>query len=136
MSSIEIHFQGDLITNHKIPLRILSLTLTHLQSAINRSYLDITKKNGVFKHAKMTSEDYENSIFIVGDAREGGYFLDFISKSPRANQIIQRISDSLEPAFEKSKATGLANLGNIELEVSIKKDQILKNIVKPRSFDT
>ncbi|CCK81566.1 hypothetical protein [Desulfobacula toluolica] len=135
MSSIEIHFQGDLVTNHKISLRVLSLTLTHIQSAINRSYLDITKKKGVFKHAKMTEKDFRNSVFIVGNAREGGYILDFLSELPLANQIIKRISDSLEPAFEKSKTAGFSNLDNIDLQVSIKKDQIIKNVVQPRSFD-
>jgi len=48
MSSIEIHFSGEMVTNHRIPLRALALTLDHIQKAVNRSYLDITRSHGYF----------------------------------------------------------------------------------------
>lgn len=134
MSIIEIHYDGDIVYDHKIPLRILALTMTHLQQAINRSYLDITNPNGVWKHARMSNTDYENSLFLVGDQRDGGFILDFLSSVPLANEIVKRISLAIKPAFQKAQAEGFSYTEDLIQQTEFRKVQLDKKIVKPIHF--
>lgn len=135
MSIIEIHYDGDIVYDHKVPLRILALTLTHLQQAINRSYLDVTKPKGVLKHARMSNIDYENSLFLVGDQREGGFILDFLSSVPLANEIIQRISSAIKPAFQKAQTDGFTYSEDLIKQTEFRKVQIEQNIIQPVNFN-
>ena len=134
MSAIEIHYSGELVVDHRVPLNVLATTLNHIQNTVSRSYLDITRTHGVFKHARMSAKDYENSIFLVGDPKEGGYILDFIAHTPLANKIVQRISSALSPAFEKAKKEGYQKIEDFGTEIDLQKGKILKELVKPRLF--
>jgi len=106
-----------------------------VDQAVNRSYLDITRSHGVFKHARMTSKDFESSIFLVGDAREGGYILDFLSNTSLASEITKRIADALNPAFEKAKEEGLTRMENLDSDIDVQKSKLVKNLILPKIFD-
>ncbi len=83
----------------------------------------------------MTSKDYENSVFLVGDARDGGYILDFLSNVPMAKDITKRISDALSPAFEKAKDDGISRMEDLGTEIDIQKGKVLQNVITPRLFN-
>ena len=134
MSIIEIHYDGDIIYDHKVPLRILASTLTHIQQAITQSYLDITKPNGVWKHARMSKSDYEQALFLVGDQREGGFILDFLSSVPLADDIVKRISSAIKPAFQKAQEQGFSNTEGLIQQAEFRKVQLAKDIIRPVNF--
>lgn len=98
---ISIHFDGPIAANHTVQLRTFSRTLDHIQTAIDRAYLDL-KHGGIGKNARMTSEDYEPTDFLVQQTREGGFISDIIGKSD-SKEIIERMNDAIAPAHEEAK---------------------------------
>lgn len=101
-SKITFHFDGPIVENHKISLRVLARTLVHLQSAVDRSYLDL-KHGKVWKHAKLKRHEYDEANFIVGVAREGGYLLDIFSGA--ASTIVSRISSAVGTVIDRVDAS-------------------------------
>ncbi|MEW6181523.1 MAG: hypothetical protein AB1522_16640, partial [Chloroflexota bacterium] len=67
--------------NHEIPVRTLGKCFLHIQNAFDRAYLDLKYKNGVFKYARMSTDDYiENELFVdVPD--NGGYIANLFSRT-------------------------------------------------------
>lgn len=98
MATVSFHYSGDLIVDHKITILALSKTLTCLQNAINRAYLD-NKYGGIWKHARISSNDYEAISFWVGSAKEGGYILDAIASTMTGKKILDRIASALQPVY-------------------------------------
>ena len=41
MSLVQIHFAGDIATNHQVSLRTLAKSLGHLQNSMDRAFLEI-----------------------------------------------------------------------------------------------
>lgn len=128
-SMIRIHYDGDIAENHQVPMRILGKCLSHIQNAIDRAYLDI-KHEGVWKHARMSSDDYVKTEYIVQPPKEGGYILDFFSSMKESKKITDRVSNAIDQAINqvRAQATSLSD------QVSLKKEQVLKRILKPISF--
>lgn len=128
-SMIRIHYDGDIAQNHQIPMRILGKCLTHIQSAIDRAYLDI-KHDGVWKYARMAPDDYIKTEYIIQSPKEGGYILDFFSSIKESKKIANRISSAIDQALEQVKT----QTTSIKDQVLLRKNQILQEIKKPISF--
>jgi hypothetical protein len=101
MSRIRIHFDGDMASEHTISMRTLGKSLSHLQSAIDRAYLDL-KYGAIWKYARLHSDDYQETQFITGISQEGGYILDFFADTQIAKNVVKRISTALRPAIDKA----------------------------------
>ncbi|MEH4117034.1 hypothetical protein POX51_25650, partial [Escherichia coli] len=67
---VELHFDGDIAPDHQVSLRTLSKSLGHLQSALDRAYLDIRHGN-LWKYAKMHHDYYKDVELLVQPPREG-----------------------------------------------------------------
>lgn len=105
--SVWFHFDGSIAENHRISLRTLGKTASHLQSAIDRAYLDV-KYDSVFKYQKLKTTEYEAVEFITLDAQEGGYILEAIAKKSNdtAKAIIKRFNSALVSAHDKDLTAG------------------------------
>lgn len=88
-ATINFHYDGPIVEEHQISLRVLGTTLVHLQSAIDRAYLD-DKYGNVWKYARLKRDDYLLADFIVGIPEEGGYRLDLLRD--QGDAIVKRIS--------------------------------------------
>jgi hypothetical protein len=132
-SSIIIHFSGGIAENHTISMRTLGRSLQHLQSAVDRAYID-HKHGNVWKYAKMSGADYEEALFETGVAEEGGYILDFLSKKPTGKIIVNRISSVLQPAIEKAMKGGLEEASGLAEQIETKKALISEQIVNPITY--
>lgn len=64
MAIVELHFDGDIAPDHQVSLRTLSKSLGHLQSALDRAYLDIRHGN-LWKYAKMHHDYYKDVELLV-----------------------------------------------------------------------
>jgi hypothetical protein len=100
-SMIRIHYDGDIAENHQVPMRILGKCLSHIQNAIDRAYLDI-KHEGVWKHARMSHDDYVKTEYIVQSPKEGGYILDFFSSMKESKKITDRVSNAIASSYKPS----------------------------------
>lgn len=128
-SKIRIHYEGDITENHQIPLSVLGLSLLHIQKALDRAYLDL-KYDGVWKYARMSKDDYNATKYLVQQAKEGGYILDFFSKQKESQKIADRVSKAITQVINQSDESKTA-LGT---QVEDRKKQVANNIIRPKQF--
>ncbi len=129
-STIKVHFDGDITEDHRIPMRILGKCLVHTQKAFDRAYLDLKYENGVYKYARMTTDDYIKTEFWAEAPQEGGYIAKFFSRDKDAPQTADRVSSAINQAMKETVDVKIP----INEQVNGRKRQILKNIVKPVVF--
>lgn len=111
MSAVfSIHFDGPIVIEHKVSLRVMAKTYEHMQRSIDRAYLD-TKYGSVWKHARLKQEDYEHTEFLAEYPREGGIILDGIKAGAEA--IIDRINNALTVPFERAVREGIEEHASI-----------------------
>jgi hypothetical protein len=133
MGYIQIHFDGDIATNHQVSMRTLGKTLTHLQRSLDRAYLE--QKNGsLWKNSRMKAEDYELLEILVEAPKEGGYILDFFT-GPLIKPVIDRVMKALDDAVEESKNLGEHEAVTIEQSIEQKQVQIALGLVTPASIE-
>lgn len=109
-SVFSIHFDGPIVTEHKVSVRVMAKTYEHMQRAIDRAYLD-GKYGGVWKHARLRREDYAQTEFLAEYPREGGIILDGIKA--RAEVIIDRINNAISEPFQKALQQGVEEHASI-----------------------
>lgn len=101
---ISVHFDGPITKNHSVQLRAFSKTLSHMQTAIDRAYLDV-KYGNIWKNARLRDEDYAPTEFMMDQTREGGFIADLLSSDAGSDEIVKRIQTAVEPAYERAKAS-------------------------------
>lgn len=129
VATVQLHFDGDIAAGHQIPIRVLGQSLLYMQKAIDRAYLDI-KYGGVWKNARMKSEDYEISEFIAKVPEKGGYVFDFFSNINKATEIVDRISS----AINEVKLQASVQILNIKGQAQGFKVSLMNNLTKPIKF--
>ena len=105
-----IHFDGPIVIEHKVSLRVMAKTYEHMQRAIDRAYLD-TKYGSVWKHARLKQDDYEKTEFLAEYPREGGIILDGIKAG--AGAIIDRINTAISAPFGRAMQQGVEEHASI-----------------------
>lgn len=134
MSGIQIHYDGDIAENHQVSLRTLGKTLTHLQSTLDRAYLEIHYGN-LYKYAKMHHSFYEAVELLVQEPKEGGYVLDFLTSNPVTKQVIDRVNEALNNVFNQMKSNGMQNATDIQKSVETKVAQTVSGKLVPKTYD-
>ncbi|MFZ6647964.1 hypothetical protein ACO0LO_19725 [Undibacterium sp. TJN25] len=99
---ISIHFDGPIAAKHAVQLRTFSKTLGHVQTAIDRAYLDI-KYGNVWKNARLKDEDYTHTDFLLQQTREGGFIADLLGDKD-SGDVVTRIYNAVLPAYEQAQA--------------------------------
>lgn len=133
INKISIHFEGDIAHNHQVSMRTLGKTLSHLQSAMDRAFLE-NKYGNIFKHARMSASDYEETEFLVQEPKEGGYIIDFLSNNETTKKILDRLSLALTPAFTAAKIQGQTTAQTFGQQLETRQSQIEHKIIKPKSY--
>jgi hypothetical protein len=134
MSRIRIHFIGEIAVGHTISMRSLGKSLSHLQSAIDRAYLDL-KYGAIWKHARLHSEDYQEIQFVTGISQEGGYILDFLADTSVGKKIVNRISTALSPAIDRAMEGGTQKIADFSEQIEMRKHQITHSILIPAEYE-
>lgn len=109
-SVFSIHFDGPIVTEHKVSVRVMAKTYEHMQRAIDRAYLD-AKYGSVWKHARLKQEDYSQTEFLAEYPREGGIILDGIKAGAEA--IIDRINNAISEPFQRALQQGVEEHASI-----------------------
>lgn len=101
--SVRFRFDGPITRYNRVSLRTLGKTIEHLQSAIDRAYLDV-KYGDVFKYQKLKEAEYEDVEFIAMAPEEGSYIQEAIAKISNVTTkgIIERMNGALTSAYEKT----------------------------------
>lgn len=133
MAQVQIHFDGDITSNHQVSMRTLGKTLTHLQNAMDRAFLE-KKFGALWKHAKMRSEYYKHVELLTQQPKEGGYIFPFLNADEAMLIIIDRVSSAINSAIEQSKNNGLKKSSTIQNAIAQRRIQIEKGIIEPKDF--
>lgn len=128
---IEFHFDGPIVEDHQITVRVLGQTLIHLQGAIDRAYLDI-KYGTIWKYARLQKADYPETEFTVGNPREGGYMLDLWREN--GAPIVKRISSALTSVQEVPWKEGQEEAQHLASQVETRLEQLNRGIFKGRTI--
>ena len=99
MATFSVHFDGPIAIGHKVTIRVLARTYEHMQRAIDRAYL-IETYGEVWKHARLTDEQYRETDFIAEYPREGGIILDAVRQG--AGAVLDRVAAAIRPVFERA----------------------------------
>lgn len=133
MATVELHFDGQIAENHQVSLRTLSKSLGHLQSALDRAYLDVRHGN-LWKYAKMHHEYYKDVELLVQPPREGGYIIDFISNRDITKKVVQRVSAAINNAMTEAAQGGILNAESISNDLESKRAQLAAQNLNPRDY--
>jgi hypothetical protein len=132
---LDFHYDGEIVsTDHKVDVRTLGKTLTHLQRSIDRAYLDI-KRGGVYKHARIRKDEFDDALFWVGNPRIGGFRLKSYSETEFARKITNRISEALKPAFDDACREGFDRAAQIKEQIERRKGALNAGSQELLTFD-
>lgn len=134
MNKIQIHFDGDIATNHQVSMRTLGRSIYHLQNALDRAYIE-NKYGSIWKHARMRAQDYDESTFLVQEPAEGGYVLDFLANNQITKKIVDRLASAITPAIEEAMKQGEDATQTIVQQIETKKTQVDKELIQLQNFE-
>ncbi|MEA9589630.1 hypothetical protein VC279_20680 [Xanthomonas sp. WHRI 10064A] len=128
--AVQLHFDGDIASDHMVSMRTLGKTLSHLQNAVDRACLEINY-GALWKHSKMPQKLWPDAELLVGPSYNGGYIIDFVKKSDRVKAAIERVNLALKTAVEKMTSEGINRTQALAEEVAQRRAQITSGLVKP-----
>ncbi|WP_254067447.1 hypothetical protein [Burkholderia sp. L27(2015)] len=106
--------------------------MTSIQATVDRAYLDI-RFGQVFKHARLRVADYTNADFIVGEAYEGSFVIDFLSD--HGGPIVRRMIQAIKDPYEQAVAGADQEIYAIAHQIEGVKGQLLNTIVQPQDYE-
>ncbi|QJP99686.1 hypothetical protein C798_05435 [Herbaspirillum rubrisubalbicans Os34] len=132
---ISIHFDGPIARDHAIQLRTFAKTLGHIQTAIDRAFLDI-KYGSIWKYARLSEDDYEQTDFLLQQTREGGFIADLIGSDESNKDTITRINNAVAPAYEQSNSSQPIEQEAISDQLDSRKRNYNAGVQEPVSYET
>lgn len=129
MASIAFHYDGKIAENHQLSLRVLGSTLVHLQSAIDRAYLD-NRYDNICKFQRLKKPEYPATDFIVGTPEEGGYILDLIREGGEA--IVRRVSRAITNVRAAPWAQGQDEITRLSVQAATRHAQLQGGVYRGR----
>lgn len=123
MSYFDIKFDGDIVKDHKLSLRVMGKTYNSMQSSIDRSYL-VNLHGNVWKYAKLKNFQYPETEFIAEYPEKSSIKLSAFK--PNAGKLIDKIYSTILPHFERAVNDGIEDtpsfLGQVAERVNYSRD--------------
>ncbi|MGN8060097.1 hypothetical protein ACTJK4_00415 [Ralstonia sp. 22111] len=130
---IQLTLDGTLILDeNRVSLRLLGHSMTCIQSAVDRAYLDV-RYGRVWKHARLPKGNYADANFVVGNPEAGSFKIAFTSQAGRA--IVERLKQALAEPYREALEGGDQVVSTIAHQIEIRRNQLDHNQVEPQSFD-
>jgi len=129
---ITFHFDGPLVIEHRISLRTLGGTLLNLQGAIDRAHLDL-KYGHVWKHARLSADDYPETEFVVGTPRDGGYILD-LARQAGGSEIVRRVSSAVRGVIDAPFRDGANEMEHLAEQVITRAEALRAGVYPGRTL--
>ena len=132
-ASVDLVLSGNIALDNQITLRTLGKVAQALQSAINRSYLDL-KMGGVLKRARLIKSDYPITEFYAGTPQAGSFRIGFNSKSDWSIRIVDRLNMALMPIYDNIRENAVFESVSLKDRSLILQEQIRKGIGIPIKY--
>lgn len=129
---IQLTLDGSLVQDsHKVSMRVLGQSMTALQSAADRAYLDLLHGN-VWKHQRLHHSKRADADFLVGDYYEGSFVIEFLSEQGR--EIVDRIRKAINDPYQTAIAGGEGEIYSITRQVDARKGSVENRILIPQEY--
>jgi hypothetical protein len=132
LAIFSIHFDGPIVVEHKVSIRVLANTYERMQRAIDRSYL-IQRYGDVWKHARLKANQYPETEFIAEYPREGGIILDAVRA--HAGPLLDRIADAIRPAFDGAVQQALDQHASIDEQLLERRNYVQQMAARTPTFE-
>lgn len=132
--AIQLHFDGDIARNHLVSMRTLGKTLSHLQSAVDRAFLEL-HYGALWKHTRMPQHLWPEAELLIGPSQEGGYILDFLLGNRTTKAALERLNAALATAVERMTEEGVSRTENLAAKAAERREQIRSSLIKPATYD-
>lgn len=133
MADLTITFEGDLVQENRVPLRVLGRTLFHLQKSLDRAYLDLN--GNLYKNAKLHPSHYAETEIMVLDAYEGSFKLDLGKRGQWVQEQLERVKQALSGVNEEMESQGIDTLNRLKVAHSARINQVAQNSVEPIPYE-
>lgn len=131
MSRFSVTFTGTIAVDHRLPLRIMAATYEHVQRSIERAYL-VELYGDVWKHARLTDQQYAEAEFTADWPREGSIVLDAFRHG--AGAMIDRVYSAVRPLFEEAANFGMQQAESLSEQLANRRDYVAGMGERTRSF--
>ncbi|MBR8335547.1 hypothetical protein KDW69_28260 [Burkholderia ambifaria] len=132
-ASIQLKLDGGLLHGpHSVTVRTLGRSMTSMQAAVDRAFLDI-QFGQVFKHARLPIKYYADADFVVGEMSEGSFVIDFLSE--RGGPIVRRLIEAISNPYKEAVEGAGLEIYEIGRQIEGVKAQVLNEIVQPQPYE-
>lgn len=132
-ASIQLTIDGGLLEGpHHVSVRTLGRSMTSIQAAVDRAYLDV-RFGRVYKHARLPIANYADADFVVGEMYEGSFVIDFLSNT--GGDIIRRIVQAIREPYAEAVGGADQEVHSLARQVEGAKAQVLNKIVEPQTYE-
>lgn len=132
-ASIQLKLDGGLLHGpHGVTVRTLSRSMTSIQAAVDRAFLDV-QFGQVFKHARLPIKYYDDADFIVGEITEGSFVIDFLSN--KGGPIVKRLIDAISNPYKDAVEGANQEIYEIGRQIEGVKSQVLNETIFPQHYE-
>lgn len=132
MATFNVHFDGAITFEHKVSVRVLSNTYEHMQRAIDRAYL-IEVHGQVWKHQRLTAEQYQDTDFLALYPEEGGIHLAAFREG--AERVVDRIYAAIRPVFEEATQEAITVHASMSQQLGERRQYVQQMGPNTQSFE-
>lgn len=132
MATFNVHFDGVITVEHMVSVRVLANSYQHIQRAIDRAYL-IEVHGQVWKHQRLTAEQYQETEFLALYPKEGGIHLTAFREG--AERIVDRIYEAIRPVFEEATQAAIEVHATIDQQLSERRLYVQQMGANTQSFE-
>lgn len=90
----------------------------------------------MYKHARLSQSNYEETTFYVGQIREGSFILDLVNRTTTGQQIVKKISDAIREPFQRTQAQGLIESVNLAERATGISRRVTDNPTTVKNYET
>ncbi|MFZ5844837.1 MAG: hypothetical protein ACOY3E_18290 [Pseudomonadota bacterium] len=134
MSTLLLHFDGQLAKDNRVSMRTLGKSIIHLQNAYDRAFIE-QHYGELWKHARMKSADYQKVELLYDQIEIGSFRITFKNLDELIELLTRRIRGAVQEAFEADFEEGDYNLSQLKDQAIRRKEQIQNGAVFPVAYD-
>ena len=135
LASMNIKLSGDIAIGGEVNLRDVANAFTHLQSMIDRAFIDLITHGKIRKHSRLTSQQYGEVFFSVQDPKRESYLVNMISRTEIGMSVIDRVNAAISPIYKRLESAVQSERHDIENDIKRIRTQIDNKIITVKEYN-
>jgi hypothetical protein len=131
----ELRFEGDFVVDNSITLRQFYKSLKSMQSAIDRSYMDIADTQ-LRKHAHLHHSKHHLADIYFDQTEVGSFKIKFLKPEEIMKQILDRLSNVVIAPYERSLGANQDLMRTLEDDYEARLAQVNNRLIQIQTYST